>query len=558
MPKRLAITVAGAVSLGSYEAGVLYEVLAAIAAHNTSPNTAAADKIFIDVITGASAGGMSATILAQKLLFDAGSISGVDSNALHDPWINDISLTAMLNLAAGEDPGHSIFSSQLIEAISKKYITARYATVPPPAPVSHPAIDPTNTVKLGLALSNLDGVDYGMPLRTGGSFTYTRYQDQYRREYTVSTASDDGAIWEDARNAAVSCGAFPFAFAVKAVQRTAADYLNPVPSGFPPLGLRFAYTDGGVFQNEPLGMAKDFVDIIDNHQDSDSRFYLFIAPGAKDSTIATDPNNPPLTDQNANLVATAKALVGAIFYQARFHDWIMAESVNQDVALLNRRAAQLLADLLSGIAQASVIGPAANAFLALMQAEAPATLTDAFVTSSLARLQQQFAAGYATLSNSPLLPGAADAWIRSIFVLELAADLGTRDEMNIYAVTATDAELAGSSLFAFAGFFDQGIRQHDYDVGRNKAKEFISAQNAGPATGGLGPFNYTPGPPIPIDPSYANFDPTKLSQDERTSLRDRLADRADTLLTEADIGTFYRWVVVTFIIKPKINTWLSL
>ena len=34
MPKRLAITIAGAVSLGSYEAGVLYEVLDAIHQHN--------------------------------------------------------------------------------------------------------------------------------------------------------------------------------------------------------------------------------------------------------------------------------------------------------------------------------------------------------------------------------------------------------------------------------------------------------------------------------------------------------------------------------------------
>jgi hypothetical protein len=34
MPKRLAITIAGAVSLCSYEAGVLYEVLDAIHQHN--------------------------------------------------------------------------------------------------------------------------------------------------------------------------------------------------------------------------------------------------------------------------------------------------------------------------------------------------------------------------------------------------------------------------------------------------------------------------------------------------------------------------------------------
>ena len=39
MAKRLAVTVAGAVSLGSYEAGVLYEVLDAIHQHNSNPAT---------------------------------------------------------------------------------------------------------------------------------------------------------------------------------------------------------------------------------------------------------------------------------------------------------------------------------------------------------------------------------------------------------------------------------------------------------------------------------------------------------------------------------------
>jgi len=68
VPKRLAITIAGAVSLGSYEAGVLCEVLDAINQHHDDPATAADDRIVIDVLTGASAGGMTAIILAQKLL----------------------------------------------------------------------------------------------------------------------------------------------------------------------------------------------------------------------------------------------------------------------------------------------------------------------------------------------------------------------------------------------------------------------------------------------------------------------------------------------------------
>ena len=38
MSKKLAITVAGAVSLGSYEAGVLYEVVTAIGEHNDHPD----------------------------------------------------------------------------------------------------------------------------------------------------------------------------------------------------------------------------------------------------------------------------------------------------------------------------------------------------------------------------------------------------------------------------------------------------------------------------------------------------------------------------------------
>jgi hypothetical protein len=53
---RFAITVAGAVSLGSYEAGVLYEILDALAQHNAGiPDD---QKNLVDVLTGASAGEM--------------------------------------------------------------------------------------------------------------------------------------------------------------------------------------------------------------------------------------------------------------------------------------------------------------------------------------------------------------------------------------------------------------------------------------------------------------------------------------------------------------------
>jgi len=67
MSQKLAIAISGAVSLGSFESGVMYEIIEAIAQHNQHQETAEDQKIIIDV-TGASAGAMTAAILAQKLL----------------------------------------------------------------------------------------------------------------------------------------------------------------------------------------------------------------------------------------------------------------------------------------------------------------------------------------------------------------------------------------------------------------------------------------------------------------------------------------------------------
>jgi hypothetical protein len=59
-----------------YEAGVLYEVVNAIRQHNSQPDTKPEERIEIDLLTGASAGGMIATIAARKLMFEAGALRG--------------------------------------------------------------------------------------------------------------------------------------------------------------------------------------------------------------------------------------------------------------------------------------------------------------------------------------------------------------------------------------------------------------------------------------------------------------------------------------------------
>src|SRR4051794_8898648 len=137
MPKRLAITIAGAVSLGSYEAGVLYEVLTSIKQHNCK--SPADSQICIDVLTGASAGGMTAIILGQKLLYSGNEFKSAYDNPLYNTWVKTISLAGLQNTQKDESPLQSIFSSDLIEKISADVVTGRYKTNPLPGATRHPA-----------------------------------------------------------------------------------------------------------------------------------------------------------------------------------------------------------------------------------------------------------------------------------------------------------------------------------------------------------------------------------------------------------------------------------
>ena len=84
MTYRVAIAISGAVSLGSYEAGTLYEIIKALKEHNENP---ANPKIEIDVLTGASAGGMTAAMIAQKLLYDGDALSGENTNVAYEAWV---------------------------------------------------------------------------------------------------------------------------------------------------------------------------------------------------------------------------------------------------------------------------------------------------------------------------------------------------------------------------------------------------------------------------------------------------------------------------------------
>lgn len=553
MNKRLAVTISGAVSLGSYEAGVMFEILDAIKQHNQHADTrAAGDFIKIDVLTGASAGGMTATILAQKLLFEAGSLYAPYANSLYLPWVVDVNLNGLLQMHGNDSPDKSILSSQLISDISERYLTARYGAHMDFKPDPHPAAD--TKILLGLALANLNGVDYGISLKPQGQFCYTKHQDQLTIELDGSQPQDYDTLaqWEPLRQAALSCGAFPFAFRLVDLFRGDADYASMPPRITPILpGQQFTYTDGGTFQNEPLGLAKNLVDQIDHHQNADSRFYLYVSPGTKDPKgVSQDKFN----SKRAGYVEIAGRMLCSIFEQARFQDWIETDRINQKIDRFNAIGTALCANMMTAG------GLAANQLSAVTTILLP--LLNVNLAAERARLQGQFAVEFNQLTNSPAGPPAANQFIDALLVLETVAQIGHYDEMTTYAITASDSELASSELAAFAGFFDLAYRDHDYDVGRQKAQAFLT-DPAISTPGGIGPIRYTPKPNRHIDPQLNGLKLNKMDRATREKVRDRLRDRLLEVIKKAGvegfiIGPIAREALDLGLITPQLNKILKL
>lgn len=547
MAKRLAITLSGAVSLGSYEAGVLYEVLYAIGQHNQSSQTPEEEKVYVDVLTGASAGGMSVAVSAQKLLYDADALSDPYANDLYAAWVVDVDIDALLAFQPDEKPGSSIFSSDLIEALSKRYLRTRYQNGSATAPKTHPAVGPENQLRLGLSLSNLNGIDYGRTTLTGAEFIYSRFQDQCCRRLTLQ--DDNDTVWQTIQQAAVACGAFLFAFRPQDLQRMRSEYADEflLTDNLGPDPLTFTYTDGGVFQNEPLGMAKSLVDQLDCHIGSESRAYLFVAPDPKIS--ATDRQ---FRAAQGDFRTMFSKLAHALFYQARFQDWIRAEEVNAELNLFNQRASQLHELVKSDALTPEMMRPVSSLLLAQFFAD------DAALSAARAQLRHQFSPEYADLVNAADVGAdGADAWIDSILVLEVAGGLHEKDEMYIYTVTAGSEELAGAPLMAFLGFLDQDYRQHDYDIGRTKAQQFLTT-SIGQKQGPLPVLNYSPQPIRPIDPRLAGTKITDAPLEKRKALRDRLKNRMNIILKQSNLPLVLRDPVQLFYLNGKIDEFLGL
>jgi predicted acylesterase/phospholipase RssA len=555
MPKRLAITIAGAVSLGSYEAGVLYEVLDAIHQHNCVPGTPDEERIEIDVLTGASAGGMTAAIVAQKMLYAADEFRDPYDNPLYNVWVKQIDLKDLLNTTNGgspqsESPLRSIFSSNMVERIAAETLTKRYANGDPPPRVTHMAA--AKSISLGMTLTNLNGVDYGYDMQPNGKFIFTRHEDQLTRVLSVG-GTDNKEIWEEIRDASVASGAYPLAFRAKELDRKRGDYTKGNLEPWTDDPSRFTYTDGGVLQNEPLGMAKNLVNAIDAHWNNDSRFYLFVSPHGRNSNA-----DQTFREENADYFHMMKRLAKVLLGQSEFQDWITAVEMNEQIALMDARAAELVEGLRSGELRSGSLKRVADGLLKVLFQQPKragnrrvAKISTETLSDARRRIEHQYKDEIAVLGAGTY---SADAFRDTVLAFETAANLGERDYMRIYGIAVSEELLAGAELSAFLGFFDQRYRDHDYDRGRMVARSVLTDPVLS-EPGELGPIRYSPTRTNPIDTSLNGLLLSQLPIEEQQVFRDGVKKRVSEMVR--DLIGFWSYPADVVVIDPLMNAILN-
>jgi len=293
---KIGINMAGAISAGAYTAGVLdffTEALEEWYRAKARGDVVPAHDVSIEVLTGASAGGMCAaisTVMLQENFEHIHDTSRRDTtNRFYESWVNKIDISQLLktdDLAKGP-PVVSLLDSNIISEIASYALTPSDLLDQPRAYVSP-------NLSLFLSLTNLRGIPYSLNGAAPGSIEETTlfFGDRIRFEtlrpdktaapaasaYTLDSSKPgaDGG-WDVLQTAAAATGAFPLFLAPRVLERKIREYTPPmwesvtsaltgtpppIPPNFPEDQTDPMVTlnvDGGITNNDPFNYAHDYM-----------------------------------------------------------------------------------------------------------------------------------------------------------------------------------------------------------------------------------------------------------------------------------------------------------
>jgi predicted acylesterase/phospholipase RssA len=252
---RVALVLSGGVSLGSYIAGALDELLRKMALNGNYE---------IDIITGASAGATTAAIIAHGLMYRGGE------TLLHRIWVEQIDIVDLLEPEIPSDTPLSLLSNRRLIEIAREGLSPPAGQAPARSPLC------ASRLKVAMTIANLDGLSYEsrVKMRTDSTpepYIQDRFAEQETFLLTARTPPDD-PVWQRMVKVGLASAALPMVFppialARKLVEQGGADrpewsgsiqyiqYPSRSPEQSAVTEATFLYADGGTFNNLPIDLA---------------------------------------------------------------------------------------------------------------------------------------------------------------------------------------------------------------------------------------------------------------------------------------------------------------
>jgi predicted acylesterase/phospholipase RssA len=468
--RRLAITIKGAVSLGAYEAGAIFETLRLIAYNNAQPG---ATPWYIDALGGASAGSITAALLAAAL------VRG-DTDVMQRTWVTGVSLDVLAPVDE-QMSDDNILDALSLDGLARANITCPTIATPHgamrPAPASislrfthshlYPSIlsaDTLNSSKLFFS-DYKDWADFSVgvvqspvdPSKTDVNISCNGVAAAgYHNASPALTGAD---AWSALVQAAIASGSFPFAFAPR-------DLRKWVGGGW----MDQYFLDGGIYDNDPVGQTINIAHDIDwaptpaaaNYDDVDRRFLIIHTEPFDDSAREVTPNATTTLDLNP--LVLAEKLFPAILEESETSGLRGIVTVNNQITE-RTNFLQGIANLIQGGGGAS-IPPAV--LTALANFRKLAGNIPFFRTNMIPDLAAAAPGLYAQLSG--FAAGNQASFVDLALAYDLATNLADKTKVEPIVIAPDDA-LSGSGLYAFGGFLVQRMRERDFAQGAYDAFE---------------------------------------------------------------------------------------
>lgn len=350
----LGLVLAGAISAGAYSAGVvdfLIQALDAWEAEKAKPSARVPrHNVSLRVISGASAGAMTAALAAVSLNSDIDPVADPDKppererNRLYDAWVRQIDITRLLT--TDDLVGESGKVRSLLNAIPLEKIASAALSTPR---VAQPRAYVSDPLALMLTVANLRGVPYqfalpgSSPVRNYGMFEHMDHAKFCLSETgrgldgarpLVPPSRPDDPAWAELISAALASGAFPVGLAPKTIKRPLHDYDGRHGNGpaWPEklVDYSFLCVDGGLMNNEPLELAREYLaggpgKRNPTHGESAHRAVVLIDPFPNEASLA-EPYQP-----DDSLVSLVLSMFSALKNQARFKPEELQLALQPDV-----------------------------------------------------------------------------------------------------------------------------------------------------------------------------------------------------------------------------------